>query len=118
MDTLTLTAKNGIEFTAQLIRAGDSYGRNNCLKAESDKLNKYSGKLPIMIEFYDSRYPFDKDKTNDKVLGQFIGRYYADTLLSNNKINTGLDLHGGIPEWSLDANTLHKFMDWIRAIEI
>jgi hypothetical protein len=113
-DTLTLTAANGIAFTAQILRAGDSYGRDNCLEVGAEKLNKYSGGHPALVEFYDTRYPFDKDKNNDLVLGQFIGRYYAATLLSNNEINTGLDLHGGVPDWGLDSKTLAKFLSWIK----
>jgi hypothetical protein len=69
--------------------------------------------LPVLIEFYDARYPFDKDKHDQKKLGQFIGRYYADTLLSDPEDLRGLNLHGGIKDWSLDADTFAKFRAWI-----
>lgn len=57
----------------------------------------------VLIEFYDARYNFTP-------YGQFISRYYAKTLKSH---NGGLNLHGGVPEWQVDAANMGKVVAWI-----
>jgi hypothetical protein len=57
-----------------------------------------------LIEFYDSRYPHTPD-------GQFITRYYLETLQNNNR-NAGLILDGGVDDWRIDARTQNMVLDW------
>ena len=57
----------------------------------------------VLIEFYDARYNFTP-------YGQFISRYYAATLKSR---QGGLNLHGGVPEWQVDAGNMEKVAAWI-----
>ena len=74
-----------LHFNIRIIRAGDAYGRDDCLL--------HNEKEP-MIEFYDPRYPH----TN---LGQFVSRYYLKTLLDSRMqiCNNGLCLDAGIKDW-------------------
>jgi hypothetical protein len=94
METLALiNAANGIAFTMRLVRKGDQYGRDNCLTHD---------KAEPLVEFYDSRYAFDRTPAGT-VLGQFTGgRYYAATLLEGSA-DRGLALSGGGRAWTLDA---------------
>lgn len=84
----------GIVFTMRLVAQGNRYGRENCLTNE---------KAEPLVEFYDSRYPFDRDPAGE-ILGQFVSRYYVETLMK--APNAGLCLDGGNREsWSLDRET-------------
>lgn len=85
--------RTGIAFTMRLVREGDRYGRGMCLTHDNAK---------ALVEFYDARYPFDKDPAGE-VLGQFTGgRYYVDTILKSP--NAELCLDGGNADvWTLDA---------------
>ena len=74
-----------------MIRKGDSYGRNNIL------IHRDESNFGPMVEFY------------DMVTGQFVSRYYIDTL-TDSPHKAGLNLHGGVDVWSLDAPT----MDLVR----
>lgn len=106
-DTLTLVAANGVPFTAQILRTGDKYGRDKCLTLNEDN------PLGLMVEFYDARYPFELDKTERVTLGQFVSRYYVNTLLTGPSVGHGLDLQGDVPSWKIDARTLDIFLAWI-----
>jgi len=56
------------------------------------------------VEFYDMRYPQTPD-------GQFISSYYVSTLIE--KDDSGLDLHGGEPEWKIDYSTMRLVRDFL-----
>lgn len=58
-----------------------------------------------LIEFYDGRYPHTPD-------GQFICEYYTDTFVDSSR-DSGLDLQGGEPDWSINAPTKNLIMEWI-----
>ena len=68
-----------------------------------------------LVSFYDTRY----DHTQ---YGQFIGRYYADTLLGldgwssrgSSIRDRGLNLHGGIDDWSINADNANHVVDFIE----
>ena len=75
------TAANGVRFTVRILREGDKYGRNECLKW-GDNENFLGG---WGVEFYDARYPHTK-------YGQFVSRYYYDTL-AKDRCKTGLNLY-------------------------
>lgn len=88
------TAENEIDFIARRINKGDRYGLNDCLTHDEDQ---------PLIEFWDCRYSHDS-------LGQFTGgRYYVGTILESNRA-TGLNLHGGVPEWKVDQGSLLKVL--------
>ena len=68
-----------------------------------------------LVSFYDTRY----DHTQ---YGQFVGRYYANTLLGldgwssrgSSIRDRGLNLHGGIDDWSINADNANHVVDFIE----
>ena len=58
----------------------------------------------VSIAFYDRRFrfpPFHPD------YGQFIAEYVLPSLLSSlSSTSSGLCLHGGVPDWTIDAPTM------------
>jgi hypothetical protein len=86
------------KFNVRVVNKGDKYGLNFCLTHDGDK---------PLVEFYDVRYPHTE-------FGQFVSRYYVETILSdkgNGPKNSGLNLHGGVPEWTVSE----RHMDIVRA---
>jgi hypothetical protein len=94
----------GVAFIARMVFEGDTYGLDHCLT--------HDGKYGPLVEFYDRAYPFHKDERGD-VLGQFVTRYYARTLLDNHQFMRGLCLDGGVERWSLDGQTYEYVIDWV-----
>lgn len=86
-------------FNIRIVKTGDKYGRKDCLTND---------KAP-MVEFYDSRF----DMPDDMGRGQFVSRYYVDTIL-NGEYPTGLCLHGSEPEWIVSANGMKQVVDYLR----
>ena len=95
-------AKNGVPFLPRRLNYGDKYGRENCLTHD---------KSDPLIEFYDTRY-----KDSDFNGGQFVSRYYLSTLLQH-KPDTGLNLHGGVPDWKIDAQNLQNVLQSLQTGE-
>lgn len=83
---------------ARLILPGDGYGRWMA-ETQTWVMTLEPGSTPL-VEFFDKRYmhtPF----------GQFTGgRYYLETVIDVIKERRGLCLDGGIPEWSVDADSM------------
>lgn len=63
------------------------------------------------VAFYDRRHPHTEH-------GQFTGgRYFISTLLDEDVYGpgpAGLNLYGGVDDWSLDAKTYALVLDWLR----
>lgn len=61
-----------------------------------------------IAEFYDGRYPHTPD-------GQFISRYYVETLMENRDRHTyGLDLMGYEDDWKIDGRTFGLVLNWLE----
>ncbi len=77
------------KFNVRIVKAGEKYGLNDCLTHDGAPL----------VEFYDSRYPkFDNGR------GQFVSRYYTETILASDYPG-GLCLDGGNADvWSVTAD--------------
>lgn len=99
MRTLKVTAANGITFNIVDLAPGEHAAFPAAVRPER------------LIEIYDARYQHTP-------WGQFTtGRYYASTLLANDRLTrTGLDIHGGVPNWSIDAATWTQVDAWLREI--
>ena len=98
MHTTITNTCTGIAFTMRLVRNGDTYGLRHCLTCTTGPL----------VEFYDTRYPFDVLPTGE-VMGQFVSRYYLETLLQNadeyeSLGGRGLVLDGETSEWRIDPD--------------
>lgn len=104
----TIIAANGVPFLMRFVRKGDGYGRNQAATHDKDR---------PLIEFYDARYRFEGERGGE--YGQFISRYYADTLLSGSAEN-GLNLEGSVADWSIDATAyllaLQIIEHWTRRL--
>ncbi len=70
----------------RVVHPGDAYGLDNVLTNDGE----------AMVEFYDARYPHTEH-------GQFVGRYTLSTL-NGHAPGTGIDLDGGIPDWSVTGD--------------
>ena len=100
METLNITNNEGREFAIRIVRKGDNYGRDFCLTHDKDE---------ALVEFYDFTYAGPKFTE----YGQFVSRYYAETLMERDD-TYGLDLHGGVDGWEVDAATMLKVLDFVR----
>jgi hypothetical protein len=89
-----ITSTTGVRFRVRILNQGDTYGRTNSVVWISEKPG---------VEFYDSRYQQPE--------GQFVSRYYVESLPTSG----GLDLFGGVPEWSIDAAAMDVVRTWLRA---
>lgn len=84
-------------FNVRLVQQGERYGLNDCLVCESEP----------KVEFY--WLSEDHDHRVDG-RGQFVSRYYLKTLMDHPR-NMGLNLDGGVTEWSIDAAAFCEAID-------
>jgi len=106
---LALISESGRQFNVRLVRKGERYGLNDCLTHEKDQ---------PMVEFYDA----SQDSAKFGARGQFISRYYLDTLTGADRFSRGdvrdggrLCLHGAIPAWDLDGPAAAMAVNWAVA---
>ena len=103
-------------WTLRILEKGSKYGRNMCLTHDEDK--------PI-VEFYDADYTgemmekFAKNPDGE-LLGQFVSRYYIETLFNNDysdSIGTGrgLCLHGGEDKWNISGSAMDTVAEFLRS---
>ena len=91
------------KFNVRVVNKGDKYGRDFCLTHDSDK---------PLVEFYDVRYPHTE-------FGQFVSRYYVSTILGDDGYgpkNSGLNLHGGVPEWTVSEQDMETVRDFLKGV--
>lgn len=93
----------GIPFNVRIVRRGDHYGLNDCLTHEDSR---------FLVEFYDARY---KTEGFHPQRGQFVSRYYWDTLNDPVVPNRGIDLQGDVKDWKIDATTFEEIRCWVKA---
>lgn len=91
----------------KLVPPGATYGDKN-------NLTNTSGKT--LVEFY--------DRSQDATLfpgGQFVSRYYADTLLGRDgwggACTGGLSLYADIPEWTVKGEDMRPILAWLEQKE-
>jgi len=70
----------------RVVHPGDAYGLDDVLINDGE----------AMVEFYDARYPHTEH-------GQFVSRYRLSTL-NGHAPGTGIDLDGGVPDWSVTGD--------------
>lgn len=97
---VTVTSETTNEtFRVRLVNAGERYGLDGKLRAAKP-----------MVEFYD----VTPEKRLVTVGGMFVSRYELSTLLEHDK-ERGLDLHGGLPYWKVDAKALDQALTGLLA---
>lgn len=92
----------GRPWTARLVFKGMAYGLDFKLVHDKDE---------PLVEFYDARHEHTP-------YGQFVSRYYAETLLEGyekGRTAGGICLDGGVPSWNLSGAALGRVLDWVRA---
>ena len=94
------TSKIFGHFNVRILRKGEKYGLEDCLTHKERK---------PLVEFYDYRHRNDKEWKR----GQFVSRYYAETLLKHD-LNFGLVLYGDSPEWIVSADYMREILAWLR----
>jgi hypothetical protein len=100
--TNATTARIG-PWTVRLVFKGERYGRDGVM------LNEQT--MP-MVEFYDT----EQDKAKFGPLGQFVTRYYLDTLMESRKHpGMPLCLHGGYPnDWTVSGEHMALVERWLE----
>ncbi len=100
----------GKKWNVRVVGKGDVYGRNFCLTHADDE---------PLVEFYDA----DQSAEKFGALGQFVSRYYFDTLTGKCEfsrtggIKNGINLHGGVESWGIDAKTGAVIANWLSEQE-
>ena len=89
------------KYNIRVVQTGDKYGRNDCLTNDQAP----------MVEFYDSRY----NQSDWMGRGQFVSRYYVDTIMGDTYPN-GLWLDGGIPEWTVSADEMNQVQQFLSGV--
>lgn len=117
---VTVTNREGRTFAVRYLPTGSLYGRRNAVGPADSP----------MVEFYDTTVADDtagdywQGPHGFGPMGQFVSRYYADTLLGRDRYGrgdtgeVGLDLYGGVPEWQLDAATMRTVLAWLERIHV
>ena len=103
------------KWRVHLVMPGGHYGRGDVLTYEKEDADKHGSGLPL-VEFYDiSQNPVSFPG------GQFVSRYYMDTLLGTDSHKLGVPLRdmqafsldGGIPSWTVSGDDLKRVSAWL-----
>jgi hypothetical protein len=76
--------------------------------------DKVPEKLQPTVEFFDLHHANDLKYPSFLKNGQFVGSYYASTLVGEHVHGDGLDLHGSVPVWQLSGDTMNMLIHWIK----
>lgn len=87
-------------FNVRIVRKGEFYGRDDCLRHDSDD---------SLVEFYDARF---EGQLPCWPRGQFVSRYYRSTLLLG-EFERGLCLEGAVPEWGVSPAGMREVIEFI-----
>ena len=105
---------NGKTWTVRIVEPNDSYGRDMCKRNDQETL----------VEFYDADYDGFATDPNGTYLGQFVSRYYMDTLQGRCKWGgdaigdgRGLCLHGGVEEWAISGDGMRIVATFLNLYE-
>lgn len=103
MKNAFLTHSNGVPFVVRVVFPRDGYG---AWRDDAWALI-HKGDAPL-VEFFDARY-------GHSPYGQFVSRYNLDTILEHEK-GVGLNLMGGVPDWSLDGKCMSAVIAKLSAL--
>lgn len=90
----------GRPWVVRLVFSGMAYGLDFKLTHDKEK---------PLVEFYDARFEHTP-------YGQFVSRYYAETLLEGyekGRTAGGICLEGSVPEWNVSGGALGRVLDWV-----
>jgi hypothetical protein len=109
MQHIEITAANHVPFTFVYIPAGEAGPNPRRHPADSVKAT---------VEIYDARH---KNDGTHPLFGQFTGgHYYVDDFLGedgfpglDDPLRYGLNVHGGVDDWTLDGPTYRAAREWV-----
>lgn len=106
------------KWRVHLVMPGDHYGRSGSKVYAQAEADKFGSGLPL-VEFYDlSQNPLEFPG------GQFVSRYYMDTLLGIDGLKLGtpiremqaLSLDGAVPAWTIGGRDLQQVAAWLGEV--
>lgn len=96
--------KVGGRFNVRVVQCGEHYGRHDCLTHDDAR---------PMVEFYDA----DHSDADFGERGQFVSRYYLETLEKHaKKCAGGLQLDGAVKAWAIDQIDLRCAIEYARGV--
>lgn len=99
-------SEKGVPFKVVIVAKGRFYGVIKSAPLDGSFIRAFVAG-DHMVEFYDMRY--DQDRQHH---GQFVTRYYIKTILDGHP-DQGLDLDGGVPEWTIPALARAKVQGYL-----
>ncbi len=105
-----ITSRTGRRFLVRILRKGDRYGLDDCL-AWGDGSGPVTDDGRLGVEFYDLTY---RGNPRFGPRGQFVSRYYVETLIADPDEHRGLNLYGAEPAWVIDAAAMAVVRSWLR----
>tara|TARA_R110000787_G_scaffold281959_1_gene393571 strand:+ start:253 stop:669 length:417 start_codon:yes stop_codon:yes gene_type:complete len=114
--------ESGYKWCVRVVYWHDSYGLNDMLTLGGDYTPEESPDNPL-VEFYDMDSLIAKTVTGNedrdariKERGQFVSRYYLDTLNESDwSQGSGLNLEGGVARWGVSGDFMVKAMEAVNA---
>jgi len=91
---------DGRSFVFRVIYRSGHYGREEKVLHDDPK---------PLIEVFDATYA---GQGGFEPQGQIVSQYFLDTLRER-PAGTGLDLHGGVDAWKVDAEAMREVYDWL-----
>ena len=105
LEPFLFTDVNGRPWGVRIVLKGGRYGRDNCLTND--------GEEPL-VEFWDRHYAGRKSPWGGPAFpaeGQFVSRYLVSQL--QRRPHHALCLHGGVPAWTVDADSMARVVAWM-----
>ena len=116
--TFKVTNDKGNDFIVRIVEKGEWWGRNKALLHEKND--------PLVVVYDASPPKYDSNYVNDEwfvivayrqLNPPMVSHYYLSTLLEGDTLNTGINLHGGVPAWQIDKENWRKVIEWLMAFD-
>lgn len=93
------------EFVVRVIHHGERYGRDRVLVNEGGPL----------VCFFDGKNRFKDGDVDERHYGQATGGQYSLETLLKHDPDIGIDLHGGVDEWKVPAESMPDLLSFLRS---
>jgi hypothetical protein len=108
--TFKVTNDKGNDFIVRIVEKGEWWGRNKAL------LHEKNDPLVVVFDADGEKYELTYSQVAYRQLNpQMVSHYYLSTLLEGDTLNTGINLHGGVPAWQIDKENWRKVIEWLMA---
>lgn len=107
-----VTNDKGYDFLVRIVEKGDKWGRNRALTHDKND------PLIVVYDASPPKYDFSYANVAYRQLNpQMVSYYYLSTLLEGGTLNTGINLHGGVPAWQIDKENWRKVIEWLMTYD-